>query len=304
VIDLNALGLPDLFRHLCGGSRLRALLELARDEDLDEAGDVTTRSIVGPDQRGAARVTARAGGVVAGLEAVPVLLAVFGGGCAWEAHSADGRPCAAGETLGRLSGPLRQVLAVERTLLNLLGRAAGVATLTRRFVLAVASSGVLVCDTRKTMPGLRVLDKYAVRCGGGHLHRLGLYDAALYKDNHLAHIPAPELARRVAAAAALARRESDLRFVEVEVDTLEQLNQILSLPAGTVDLVLLDNMDPASLRRAVEMRSRTGAAVALEASGGITLDTVAAVAATGVDRIAVGAMTHSAAALELGLDAE
>jgi nicotinate-nucleotide pyrophosphorylase (carboxylating) len=242
--------------------------------------------------------------VVAGLAVVPDVLAVFGGDIAFQRGAADGAACGTGDLLGTLSGELRAILAVERTLLNLLGRAGGVATLTRRYVEAVAGTRAAIFDTRKTMPGLRALDKYAVGCGGGRMHRVGLYDAVLIKDNHLAHVALADLPRRIAAAARAARAQRDLRFVEVEVDTLEQLGALLELPEGTIDIVLLDNMMVSQLVEAVSLRDRRQPRLRLEASGGISLSTVRAVAETGVERISVGALTHSAAALELGLDIE
>ncbi len=173
-------------------------------------------------------------------------------------------------------------------------------------MVAVAGTGAVVCDTRKTTPGLLALEKYAVRCGGATLHRIGLFDAMLVKDNHIAGVAPLALAATVAAAAARARTLShgDLRFVEVEVDRLDQLEALLSLPPGTIDIVLLDNLGPADLRRAVERRDRRGSRVLLEASGGITLENIRAVALTGVDRIAVGALTRGAGWLDVGLDVE
>jgi nicotinate-nucleotide pyrophosphorylase (carboxylating) len=300
--DLNALALPELFAALTAGNALPRLLELARDEDLAGRGDVTSMSIIDVDRRGAADVVAREAGVVAGLAAVDAVLEVFDATAAFEATEEDGATCAAGARLGRLEGDLRAVLAVERTLLNLLGRLGGIATLTRRYVDAVADARAVICDTRKTTPGLRGLEKYAVRCGGGTLHRVGLHDAALYKDNHLAHLPDDALAASIRDAAARARAGGGLRFVEVEVDTLGQLRALLELDPACVDIVLLDNMETDRLAEAVALRDAHRPALQLEASGGVTLETVAAIAATGVDRISVGALTHSAMALDIGLD--
>lgn len=307
MIDLNALDLSDLWPALVDQRRLRTLLELARDEDLGAAGDVTSRFTIEAGRRGRALVRARRPGVVAGLPALATLLDVFAFDGVLVARSVDGRQVEAGAVLAELEGDLRGLLALERTLLNLLGRLCGIATTTRRHVDAVAGAGASraarICDTRKTTPGLRALEKYAVRCGGGWMHRLGLDDAMLVKDNHLAGLEPEALARTVAEAARRARAAQDLRFVEVEVDALEQLAAILRLPEGTVDMVLLDNMDLETMRRAVAMRGVRPTPL-LEASGGLTLDRLRAVAETGVDRISIGALTHSAASLDVGMDVE
>jgi nicotinate-nucleotide pyrophosphorylase (carboxylating) len=302
VIDPNSWPLPQLFETLAAGPRLERLLALAREEDLGGAGDVTSASIVAPDAVGVGRLVSRSAGVVAGLAAVPAVLSAFAASCMFEALGRDGERCRAEEVLGTLRGTLRSILAVERTLLNLMGRLSGIASLTRRYADAVAGTRAAIYDTRKTTPGLRALEKYAVRCGGGRLHRMGLDQAALYKDNHLAGIDRDVLAERLAAAIRRARASTDLLFVEVEVDSLEQLDCILGMERGLVDLVLLDNMGPPTLTRAVAMRDALGSAIGLEASGGITLETVAAVAESGVDRIAVGGLTHSAPALDIGLE--
>ena len=180
-------------------------------------------------------------------------------------------------------------------MLNFLGRLCGIATLTDRYVQAVAGTGAEIYDTRKTTPGWRGLEKYAVRCGGGRSHRRGLYDAILIKDNHLGAIELKDLGPRLADA----RRRAEVAFVEVEVETLKQLEVVLGFE---VDVVLLDNMNPGQITEAVSMRNAQAPQVKLEASGGIDLQTVRAVAETGVDRIAVGALTHSAPALDVGLD--
>lgn len=315
--DLNALPLRALFLELSRDGALRRLLELARDEDLgplgSPTGDITGAAWGGGDQPARARLVARSGGVIAGLEAAPILLELFAPSCRLTPLMRDGEAAAAGATLALLDGPLGEALALERTLLNLLGRLSGVATMTARFVRAIEleapGSKARVCDTRKTTPGMRALEKYAVRCGGGHLHRLGLHDAVLIKDNHIAALSSANarlsparLAERVAEASARARALRPLRFVEVEVDSLEQLAPLLELPAGVVDFILLDNMPPPTLRDAVALRAEAGAVTLLEASGGVSLETIGAVARSGVDRISVGAMTHSAPALDVAID--
>jgi len=277
------------------GGPLSAAVRAALDEDLGAEGDPTSRLL---GARAAAVLVARAPGVVAGLPAVDLVLAEVRarlrlGPAAFRTEVADGAPVAAGAELGHLAGPARTLLAAERTLLNLLGHLSGVATLTAAFVAAVAGTGAVVRDTRKTTPGLRQLEKYAVRCGGGVNHRMGLYDALLVKDNHIR--AAGGLRRAVEAA----RAAGPGLPLEVEVETLEEVADALDLGC---DLLLLDNMELAAMAEAVRL---AGAARArTEASGGITLATARAVAETGVDFLAVGALTHSAPSLDVALDWE
>ncbi|MBN1396031.1 MAG: carboxylating nicotinate-nucleotide diphosphorylase [Pirellulales bacterium] len=279
-----------------------AILRLAVAEDLGSRGDLTSIALTKEDDLGRANVVARKPGVVAGLAAVPQTLAAFETRLKWSPLWEDGSTVAAGRSIGAIEGPARGILAAERVLLNMLGRLSGIATLTRRYVEAVAGTKARIFDTRKTTPGFRRLEKYAVRCGSGWNHRGGLDEAVLIKDNHLA------LGRRrfsPAEAVAAARRfvqefsREGLMPVEVEVDSLEQLEAVL--PAGP-DIVLLDNMTPEQMRAAVARRDTIAPAVQLEASGGVDLDTLPAIAASGVERISVGALTHSAAALDFGLD--
>lgn len=267
------------------------LVRRALEEDLGRAGDLTTDAVVPADLVAAAHLVARAAGRVAGLDPALAAFRLLDRRVAVEPLTADGADAAAGAPLARLDGPARAILTGERTALNLLGHLCGVATATRDLVAAVAGQRARVVCTRKTTPGLRALEKHAVRCGGGANHRFGLDDAVLIKDNHLA------LAGGVAAAVARARAAvGHLVKIEVEVDDLEQLEDAL---AAGVDAVLLDNMDPATLRRAVELAH--GRALT-EASGGITPATAAEIAATGVDLISVGWLTHSAPALDVALD--
>jgi nicotinate-nucleotide pyrophosphorylase (carboxylating) len=238
-----------------------------------------------------ADIVARAPGVVAGIEVAAAVFSRVDPVVLFHERSRDGDWVGRGEVIASVSGPARSILAAERTALNLMGRMSGVATATRALVDAVAGTGAQITDTRKTMPGLRALDKHAVRMGGGVNHRMGLHDAVLIKDNHIAAVG------DIAAAVARARRMVGPEvMVEVEVDDLDQLAEVL----GTgVDRVLLDNMDTATMRRAVEM---AGGSVTLEASGGVTLETVRAIADTGVDLISVGWITHSAPQLDIALD--
>jgi nicotinate-nucleotide pyrophosphorylase (carboxylating) len=298
--DLNSLTLPQLFETLTADGSLQRMLEAAFREDAQAPGDITSQAIIPPDSRAKAALKARQAGVIAGLAAIPEILAERALSCA--SNAADGERCEAGQILATLEGSRRDMLLIERVLLNVIGRMSGVATLTRAFVDSVKGARAVICDTRKTMPGMRGLDKYAVRCGGGTLHRMGLFDAALFKDNHLAAIPHDELGRRIEHAARAVRAAHDVRFVEVEVDGLEQLGAILAIEPGLIDVVLLDNMSVDQLRQAVGLRNRTSPRVLLEASGGVALATVRAIAETGVDRISVGAITHSAKWLDIGLD--
>lgn len=315
VTDLNALALPDLYTELSRQGFVRRLLELARDEDLGPPvpgrapweADVTSAAGLASGATGSAALVARQAGVVAGLAAVPELLDVFSLQARWMPVVSDGQRVDAGATLGRLGGPMAQILAVERTLLNLVSRLSGVATRTAQFVRAVEGLGVQLLDTRKTTPGLRVLEKYAVRCGGGCCHRVGLHDALLIKDNHLAGVPTDRLAAFVRAAIGRARAAAGasgrtLRFAEVEADSLEQLRALLDAGGAGADIILLDNMSAAMLREAVHLRNRSGCAVLLEASGGVRLDTIRALAETGVNRISIGGLTHQAVSIDLGLD--
>lgn len=303
MLDLNTLPLPRLFAELTADGCLDRLIDAAFDEDLREVGDVTSSSIIDPALTAEAFVVARGAGVAAGLACGR---RICGEHLAFETMVRDGDRFDGRTMLAKLSGPLRHILAVERTLLNIIGRLSGIATLTRRYVDAIAGAGdmggTVICDTRKTTPGMRNLEKYAVKCGGGTLHRIGLYDAALYKDNHLALIPPDELAATVRAAAIAARARYDLRFVEVEVDSLDQMRRLLTIEPGVIDIILLDNMKPDMMREAVRMRDAANTSLQLEASGGVNLESVRSIAESGVDRISVGALTHSVTCLDVGLD--
>jgi len=296
----NDLDPPSLYARLNETGLVERLLRLAREEDMGRPPiDLTTGAMeIRGDAR--ARLVARETMTVAGLACMPDLLAVFAPRCAWSPACADGSTVDAGTCLGELVGPAPELLALERTMLNLVGRLSGVATHAARFVAAAGDARARVLDTRKTTPGLRVLEKYAVRCGGAFCHRMGLHDAVLIKDNHLAGLSPEQIAERVSAAAARARGAGDPLFVEVEVDSLDQLAGALA--AEGVDIVLLDNMAPDTLREAVAMRDERAPGVLLEASGGVRLDTIGAIAATGVDRISCGAMTHQATSVDVALD--
>lgn len=298
-------------------SAVERLIEAAIDEDLGERGDITSSVLANAGEPASGRVDARAPGVICGLELAPAIAGAFNrrlgfcdgapGALRIDAGAfRDGDSIQSGQTVADVRGARAAILAMERTLLNFLSRLSGVATLTRRFVQAVRDSGATcaIVDTRKTIPGWRELDKYAVRIGGGRNHRFGLHDAILIKDNHLAGIPTPGLAPALFhilnRVAELPGHKPD--FVEVEVDSLKQLVEVFKVVG--VDLILLDNFTLEDMRAAVQLRDSHGLRqrVALEVSGGVTLDHVGEIARTGVDRIAVGALTHSAPALDMGLD--
>jgi nicotinate-nucleotide pyrophosphorylase (carboxylating) len=258
-------------------------------EDVGE-GDVTTLATVAADAVGVGTLVLRERGVVCGLRAAEVVFRALDDDVEFEPLCDDGTLVEAG-AVAQVSGSLRAILTGERTALNFLGRLSGIATLARRYVDAVEGTGVAILDTRKTTPGLRALEKYAVLTGGGRNHRFGLDDGVLVKDNHL------RAAGSVRAAVERARATTDLP-VEVECDTIEQVEEALA--AGT-DAILLDNMSSEELHRAVEL---TRGRARLEASGGVSLDTVRAIAETGVDEISIGALTHSARSLDVSLELE
>lgn len=276
-------------------AEVRRVIEVAVDEDLRLGPDVTTEASVPAGALGVAEVVAREAGVVAGapvaVEVLRVVASRLGVEASAEAVLADGSSVAAGDVVLRITGPVRCLLTAERTLLNFLGQLSGVATATASWVAEVSGTDARIRDTRKTVPGMRALQKYAVVCGGGVNHRMALGDAALIKDNHVA------AAGSVAAAFRAVRAFAPGVAVEVECDTVEQVREAV---AAGAELVLLDNMTLAETREAVAVCRASG--VRTEASGGLTLSRAGEVAATGVDFIAVGALTHSAPVLDLGLD--
>jgi nicotinate-nucleotide pyrophosphorylase (carboxylating) len=274
----------------------RKLVELALAEDLGATGDRTSAALIPTDQSATVLFVARSAGVVAGLPAAQMVCESFKPSLRFEPRVDDGEQIDRGRILATLSGSLRGILTAERTALNFLQRLSGVATLTRKYVDAVAGFRAKILDTRKTTPGWRLLEKYAVRMGGGTNHRLGLYDGILIKDNHLAGLGS-DIPKAIAAARDLPGNAG--LPVIVEVDTLDQLES--ALPCRP-EVVLLDNMSPEAMRTAVARRDAVSPQTLLEASGGVNLTTVRDIAATGVDRISVGALTHSAPALDIGLD--
>lgn len=268
------------------------ILREALREDMGRAGDITTDAIAPPGLAARVHMTLRKDGVVCGVALAEQVFRMVDPALSFTAKAADGDVVTGGTVAAVVEGSARGILTGERVALNLFGRLSGIATLTRQFVDAVAGTGVAITCTRKTTPGLRVLEKYAVRAGGGRNHRFGLDDAVLIKDNHIAVAGGVREAVRRAKAAV-----GHMVRIEVEVDTLDQLAELLD--EGGADVVLLDNMPPERLRRAVEM---VDGRLVTEASGGITLETVRTVAEAGVDVISLGFLTHSARSLDVGLD--
>jgi nicotinate-nucleotide pyrophosphorylase (carboxylating) len=306
------------------------LIGWALGEDLGTAGDLTSQALLPPDLRGRAVFVARSAGVLAGLPAASLVLAAVDPQLTLEPLKQDGDRLGANDRIAIAEGPMRSLLTAERTALNFLQHLSGIATLTRRYVDAVAGLPVRILDTRKTIPGWRLLAKYAVRQGGGYNHRTGLHDGILVKDNHLAALSSiADCGLRIADcetasprneapsgsplqsairnpqsaiewAVRLARQwHGRVAFVEIEVESLEQLDVALR---AQPNMVLLDNMPPDTMREAVRRRNAVAPGVLLEASGGVDLTTVRGIAETGVDRISVGALTHSAPALDIALD--
>ena len=274
------------------------LIRLAKLEDLGPGGDDATSRICIPERAQAVgTVVQKQTGVIAGLPIIEAVCRAYDAALTVELLAADGQYSDAPiKPLARITGPYRVLLAAERVLLNFLQHLSGVATLTHAFADAVQGTAAVVIDTRKTLPGYRALDKYAVLCGGGGNHRAGLYDMVLAKDNHLAAFAAGTLKESVARVVAAAKPLP----VEIEVDTIEQFRDVLAVPG--VDFILLDNMSNDTMRQCVAIRNASPNQPLLEASGGVNLTTVRGIAETGVDRISVGAITHSAPALDIGMD--
>jgi nicotinate-nucleotide pyrophosphorylase (carboxylating) len=291
-----------------GYEELRELIQLARREDMGN-DDVTSRLMVSENAIGVGTIMQKEVGIVCGLPIVEMVCRAYDERLRVEQipgfhlEIIEGRFSDALQTpLLRIRGPLRSLLSAERVMLNFLQRMSGVASLTQRYVRRVAGTAAKIYDTRKTIPGMRLLDKYAVRCGGGFNFRMGLFDGLLVKDNHLARLAPKELAGYLSQAVAKCRAEDPSRLIEIEVDTLEQLREVLKVEGSFI--ILLDNMDCPKMSAAVDLRNQSGrkSQVDLEASGGVTLETVRSIAQTGVERIAVGALTHSAPALDISLE--
>ncbi len=287
---------------------LRRLTRLAIWEDLQNGVDITTLAIVPENLRSSANIVARKPGIASGVELIDEMIRESETRVHAIPNLKDGSHFSAGDILVRLEGVTRDLLTLERTVLNFLGKLCGIATMAGEFVKRIEGTTARVYDTRKTTPGWRYLEKYAVRCGGGYNHRIGLYDAILIKDNHLACYQdavgtslAPADAVQKARDFCRTWPDKDLSqvIIEVEVDSLEQFSNAL---LATPDIILLDNMTPDMLAQAVQLRNASKSKVQLEASGGVSIHTIGEIAKTGVDRISVGALTHSAINLDLGLD--
>jgi nicotinate-nucleotide pyrophosphorylase (carboxylating) len=271
---------------------IEAAVRRALDEDLGRAGDITSMATIPEATKAHAVLVARQSGVIAGLPLAVATLQTLSPDIRIEAHVRDGAAVAAGLHVLAIAGPARAVLTAERTALNFVGRLSGIATLTAEYVRHTVGTKLRICCTRKTTPGLRALEKYAVRCGGGFNHRFGLDDAVLIKDNHIA------VAGGIRSVLECARNHvGHLVKIEIEVDTLKQLREVLD--TGIADVVLLDNMDIPTLGEAVKLAQGR---VVLEASGGVTLDSIARIAATGVDYVSSGALTHSAPNFDVAID--
>jgi nicotinate-nucleotide pyrophosphorylase (carboxylating) len=292
----DVMPMPSLFRAdaFLSPLAIEAAVTHALDEDLGRAGDITSIATVPEDTQGRAVLTARKPGVIAGLPLAEAAFRKLSPGIAVAAHLRDGMAVQAGTKLMTISGDARAILGAERVALNYVCHLSGIATATAEFVTRIAHTKARVVCTRKTTPGLRALEKYAVRCGGGFNHRFGLDDAILIKDNHVAVAGG---IKRVLARAA--QSVGHLVKIEIEVDSLDQLKEVLE--AGGADVVLIDNFDLDSMRKAVAM---VAGRLVIEASGGITLDSAAAIAETGVDYLSSGALTHSVQTLDVGLDIE
>jgi nicotinate-nucleotide pyrophosphorylase (carboxylating) len=274
----------------------RRLVDLALTEDLGNTGDRTTLALIPPTAMASAAFVARTGGVIAGWPVAAIALEAVSRELRLDGLVADGTRVPPGTTIATVTGPQRAILVAERTALNFLQRLSGIATQARRFADAVAGLPVQVLDTRKTTPGWRLLEKYAVRTGGAANHRIGLSDAILIKDNHIAGVGGDV---RLAVERARAYPGNAGLPVEIEVTTLDQLDRVLPTKP---EMVLLDNMALETMREAVRRRNAASPGTLLEASGGVNLATVRGIAETGVDRISVGALTHSVAALDIALD--
>ena len=275
---------------------------MAIEEDLGR-GDMTSELLFESDAVASTTIISREEIIVCGMNIAREILMCYDEKLKLKVRINDGESAHVGSRLGTIEGPLRSMLSAERVMLNFLQRLSGIATTTRKYVRAIQGTKAKIYDTRKTMPGWRILEKYAVRCGGGYNHRIGLYDGILIKDNHLAQL-GRNFQQKLRRIITRAKQLKGVKFIAVEVDHVDhQLNHVLKIPG--IDIVLLDNMGQWQLKHAVEMRDEMcgkGKRPLLEASGNITLSNVSAVAQCGIDRIAVGAITHSAQAVDIGLD--
>lgn len=280
-------------------SKVQTLIDIAVEEDFG-AGDPTSEITVSADERAKGYLISREEIVVSGMSFASDILKRYDERLNLKVLVEDGHRASVADKLGVIEGPLRSMLSAERVVLNFLQRLCGISTMTWKFVSAVRGTKAKIYDTRKTIPGWRELEKYAVRCGGGYNHRMSLGDAVMFKDNHIAEL-GKNFEPKLIGMVRQARDNKNVKFVVVEVDHVDdQLDRVLTIPG--IDVILLDNMGQWQLRHAVELRNKVGRKPLLEASGGITLNNVLTVASCGVDRISVGAVTHSAIAVDIGLD--
>lgn len=276
------------------------LIQLSLEEDLQQTGDLTCQALIDQSDQAEIQIVARQTGVLAGSPITSLIFAKLDPGVVCTHHLSDGDALEPGTLITTCAGPLASILIGERTVLNFMTHLCGVASLTAKYVQAIQGTNATILDTRKTLPGWRILEKYAVTAGGGTNHRIGLYDGILIKDNHLAAWATRNSHPSIAAAIRHARESvNGEKGIEVEVDTLDQLADALQ---AKPEIVLLDNMHPDTLKLAIQMRNEQSPTTLLEASGGINLKSVRRVAETGVERISVGALTHSAISLDIGFD--
>lgn len=276
------------------------LVRLALQEDLRDVGDLTSLSTIPSDITATVNIVSRQPGVVCGLAVMPIVFSELAVPVSYDCRVTDGDAIAANDIIASLRGPVQTLLTAERTVLNFMTLLSGIASCTARFVKEVQHTKAVILDTRKTFPGYRLLQKYAVRCGGGVNHRMGLYDGILIKDNHLAARGESTCAAAVADARRYVRTHGVNPKIEIEVDSLVQLQDALQ---ESPEIVLLDNMPPETMKQAVAIRDASGSpSTALEASGGVTLQNVREIAESGVDRVSIGSLTHSSPALDIGFD--
>ncbi len=277
----------------------KKLIKLSLEEDLNQAGDLTCQALINEADQGEIQIVSRETGVLAGLPLASLVFSELDSEVKCTQHLSDGDTLEPGSIISTCSGPLASILIGERTILNFMTHLCGVASLTAKYVQAIQGTSALILDTRKTLPGWRILEKYAVKAGGGTNHRSGLYDGILIKDNHLAAWATRNSDSTIADAIRQARDVNRNKKIELEVDTLDQLIDALQ---AAPEIVLLDNMTPETLKLAIQLRNEQSPTTLLEASGGINLESVRSIAETGVERISIGALTHSAVSLDLGFD--
>ncbi len=277
----------------------KILARMSLQEDLRDVGDLTSLATIPAELNASVNIVSRQKGIVSGLPVLPLVFDELPGPISWKLQLADGQTVQPGSVVASISGPVRSLLTGERTVLNFMTHLSGIATRTAEFVQLVRGTRAVILDTRKTLPGYRLLQKYAVRCGGGMNHRMGLYDGVLIKDNHLAARGESSCAAAVADARKYMAHVSAHAKIEIEVDSLAQLRDALN---ERPEIILLDNMNPETLKEAVTIRDARCHETLLEASGGVNLLSVRAIAESGVDRISVGSLTHSSPALDLGFD--